>query len=358
MPNRVDLGSLSKKIALNALYFTGLQSVGKHWAQGMGSILMLHHVRDIEEKVFSPNAHLSISPDFLGSQLERMKRTGFDFVSLDVAAERLRDPRLHNAKQPFIAVTLDDGYRDNKENAVPIFQKLKIPYTVYVAPGLVEGKSYLWWEDLEDIIASREILYVDLEKGRTEIDVSTPQLKNQAFCDLQNYLFNDVDEKRQNVIIRDLAAVCGVDIEAHRAREVMTWQEISQLNEDPLCTIGAHTIHHPMLSRLSENEVRFEMVEGKRILEAELGEAPKHFAYPYGMEIAAGKREFELAKECGFLTGVTTRHGVLYEDHKDHMMALPRISLNGNFQAGRYLKTLMSGMPTLLQNKGKRLNVG
>ena len=67
------------------------------------------------------------------------------------------------------------------------------------------------------------------------------------------------------------------------------------------------------------------------------------------------RREVELAREAGFISAVTTRHGVLQPGHAAHLHALPRISINGNFQRVGYVRTLLSGLTTPLSNGGKRL---
>lgn len=355
--NLPDVGFM-RKVALNSIYYSGLNLLCQPWTRGVGSILMLHHVRKDPSEAFSPNAFLGVTPEFLDSLLASLAKTNIDLVDMDEAAERIKHSKSSRGKRPFIAVTLDDGYRDNKELAAPIFAKYNMPYTIYVAPGFVDGKADLWWDDLEHIIAARDTIHVDLEKGREEIDTSTVELKNQAYLHLMDHLSRVVDEKRQREIVRDLASQYKIDVAGYRDSQIMTWKEIAELNQDPLCTIGAHTISHPILARLSEKEAKFEMMESARIIEAELGERPKHFAYPYGMEMAAGPREFEIAKECGFASAVTTRHGVIHPEHCDHLTALPRVSLNGNFQSIHYVKTLLSGIPTLMQNRGKRINVG
>lgn len=346
-----------RKLIMNGVYFSGAHLLGRRWTGGLGSILMLHHVREDNRTAYSPNAHLSITPQFLDDMLGSLASDGLDFISLDEAIKRVGQPDAYHSKKPFIAVTLDDGYRDNLENAAPIFRKHNMPYTIYVAPGFVDGKADLWWEDLEHIIASRDTIFLDLEGGREEIDTSTPKLKNQAFAELLEYLTSAVDEQRQREIVKDLATQYSYDAAAHLRQQIMSWSEIAELNKDPLCTIGAHTIHHPMLARLPEEEARFEMMKSAKVIEAELGERPKHFAYPYGMPKAAGQREFRIAKECGFVSAVTTRYGVVHKEHKDHLTALPRVSVNGGYQSQRYIKTLISGIPALLQNRGRRLNV-
>ncbi len=123
-------------------------------------------------------------------------------------------------------------------------------------------------------------------------------------------------------------------------------------------TIGAHTVNHMMLTKVaSEDSVRAEMDMSRSVLEAALGTRPQHLAYPVGDPTSAGQREFRIASELGFKTAVTTRPGVLFKAHVDHLTALPRISVNGEYQKQRYAKVLMSGAGTALWNGFKRLNV-
>jgi peptidoglycan/xylan/chitin deacetylase (PgdA/CDA1 family) len=94
----------------------------------------------------------------------------------------------------------------------------------------------------------------------------------------------------------------------------------------------------------------------RSVLEAALGRKPAHLAYPVGDPTSAGPREFRIAAELGFKTAVTTRPGVLFKAHRDHLTALPRISVNGEFQQQRYLKVLMSGAATAMWNGFRRVN--
>ena len=87
------------------------------------------------------------------------------------------------------------------------------------------------------------------------------------------------------------------------------------------------------------------------------GVRPRHLAYPVGDRTAAGPREFRIADDLGFSTAVTTRPGVIFPRHANHLMALPRISLNGNFQKPRYAKVLISGAATALNNRFRQVNV-
>lgn len=347
------------RVMLEAIHAVGGSTLSNARLRGCGSILMLHRVvRDMPEG-FAPNRHLMVTARFLDELLSQLKHSIFEFTSMDEAAARMARAAAGGPRErPFLAVTLDDGYRDNRENAVPVFRKHGVPYCIYVAPGLVEGKATLWWEDVEHIIASRDLIHLDLPAGRTAVELASAKQKERAFEDIVGWLTGRLDEHEQRRQVSGLCWMYGIDAEAHRAASIMTWDEIRALSRDPLCTIGAHTIHHYAVARLSEKEARREIAESARLIEAETGRLPAHFAYPYGYPAAAGARDFALAREAGFTTAVTTRHGVCYPEHAEHLHALPRISLNGNFQRYRYVKTLVSGATTRLSNRGARLNIG
>src|SRR5258708_29292331 len=81
-----------------------------------------------------------------------------------------------------------------------------------------------------------------------------------------------------------------------------------------------------------------------------------HFAYPYGDRIAAGAREFAMAQAAGFKTAVTTRPGMIFRESAGHLTALPRVSLNGNYQDTRILPVLTSGAATAMWNGFRRID--
>jgi peptidoglycan/xylan/chitin deacetylase (PgdA/CDA1 family) len=137
--------------------------------------------------------------------------------------------------------------------------------------------------------------------------------------------------------------------------EIMSWDELRRIAADPLVTIGAHTIGHHFLAKLPLARARAEVEGGARALEVALGRKPRHFAYPYGFESAAGEREFRLLADVGFATAVTTRPGVLTAGHASATTAWPRISVNGHFQSRRYLEVFLSGVAYALYERTRGL---
>ena len=159
-----------------------------------------------------------------------------------------------------------------------------------------------------------------------------------------------------HAIVDDLCARYRIDLAPMADQLCMNWDEITELDGDPLVTIGAHTVNHAMLSKASDEAVRREIEEGRRILETRLGRPVQHLAYPYGGRDLAGSREFAVARELGFKTAVTTRPGVLFPGHAAHLTALPRISLNGEYEQERFVKVLLSGAATALFNAFRKVD--
>ena len=98
------------------------------------------------------------------------------------------------------------------------------------------------------------------------------------------------------------------------------------------------------------------MEMSRAVIEAALAVRPDHLSYPVGDSTAAGPREFCIAAALGFKTAVTTRPGVLFPEHRAHLTALPRISLNGEHQQLRFVRVLLSGAATAVSNGFRRVD--
>ena len=339
------------RAGLETLYFSGAHVALRPFFQGVGAILTLHHVRPQRRGAFQPNRLLEVTPDFLNSVIRRLKRSRLDIVSLDEMYRRLVQ---RDFKRRFVCITFDDGYRDLLQYAWPILKKNKVPFALYVPTGFPDRIGELWWVALERVIAKNDRigLYVD---GRDQrFDCATTEEKRGIYEQLYWWLRSRPTEDELREAIRDLSARYGVDLSALCDELCMTWEDIAELSRDPLVTIGAHTVNHPMLKKTSDRVARSEMEMSRAVIESAIGVRAEHFAYPVGDPTSAGTREFALAAELGFKTAVTTQPGVLFREHRHHLTALPRISLNGEYQQLRYLPVLMSGTATAMWNGFRR----
>ena len=342
------------RAGLEALYFSGAHYLLRPIFAGVGAIFMLHHVRPRREAEFQPNHHLEIEPEFLRAMLSHLRARGIDIVTMDEVHQRLAE---RNFSRRFACFTLDDGYRDNRDHALPALREFDAPCTVYAVSDFAEGTGRLWWVALEMAIARANAIEVEIGGAGTRFDTATPAAKQFAFDRLHDWLRSLPGE---HDVQREISALCrrhGVDESAICRELCMSWDELKLFADDPLVTIGAHTVNHPILTKLDDKAARAEMASSRDVIAAALGTRPAHLAYPVGDRTAAGPREFRIAEELGFKTAVTTRPGVVFRKHAEHLTALPRISLNGNFQSPRYAKVLISGAATGLWNGFRPLNV-
>jgi len=338
---------------LESLYFTGAHIALRPFVQGVGAILTLHHVRPQRPGRFQPNHLLEVTPRFLTRVVKHLRGSGVELVSLDEMHRRMTQGDFSSR---FVCLTFDDGYRDTLQWAYPILKEANAPFAVYVPTSFPDRLGELWWLVLEAVIERNDRVGLTIDGRDHKFDCRTVAEKRALFDELYWWLRSRPTEAELRGIVRNLAAFYQVDVAAFCDEYCMTWQELATLTSDPLVTIGAHTVNHPMLTKLPKEAVRSEMDLSRSVIEAALAVKPQHLSYPFGDRTASGAREFEIAAELGFKTAVTTRPGVLFREHNHCMTALPRISLNGDYQRLRYVQVLLSGTATAMWNGFRRLD--
>ena len=341
------------RAALEALYFSGAHALLRPFVGGIGAILTLHHVRPPRPDRFQPNRLLEVTPQFLEKVARRLRRSRLDLITLDELHRRLTEGY---SGRRFVCVTIDDGYRDTLNWAYPILKKYEIPFALYIPTSFPDRLGELWWLALEAVIARNDRIGLVIDGSDQRFDCRSVEEKRSLFAWLYVWLRSLDSEEELRRVVRDLSGRYHVDIAAFCDELCMSWDELALLARDPLVTIGAHTVNHIMLKKAPEKAARSEMEMSQAVIEASLGVKPQHLAYPIGDQTSAGPREFRIARELGFKTAVTTRPGVLFARHREHLTALPRISLNGEFQRMRYVRVLLSGAATAVWNGFRPVN--
>jgi peptidoglycan/xylan/chitin deacetylase (PgdA/CDA1 family) len=344
------------RAAFDTLHFSGLTTLTRKALRGRGSIFCLHHVcpGGGRQKGFFPNSKLEIEPEFLAAMIEHVRMRGYETVSLGQAVAQLQNPP--KSSKPFAVFTLDDGYKDNQIYAQPVFDAMNCPYTIFVSPRIAEGTCELWWRILEFAIAQNSRVSGKIEGDTFDLHCATETEKWASW----NFLLPKIEkleEHQQRKTIRELALAHNIDVDAYCREVAMDWNDLRKINQDSLCTLGAHTLNHHAVGKMSEADALHELKQSRAIISHELGEEVLFNAYPYGDEPNATARDFKLATEAGYKASLTTRKGIVVSGHGAHLQALPRVMVSGRYQAMRYVDAMMSGLPTLLLNKFQTVNV-
>lgn len=313
-------------------------------ARGSGVIFTLHHVRPETPSVAGPNRHLEITPEFLDLAIAQLKVLGYDFIALSDVPARLQSP----SARPFAAFTLDDGYRNNAEHALPVFARHGVPFTVFIAQGLAEHRQPLWWEIMGRLLRENDRISFDFGDGSETLDLRTSVKQLDTFFRFASYVWSR-DETDAVGRLCGLAERYGIDPLAITRELIMGPQELKDFAANPLVSLGAHTVTHRKLCRITAEETASEMRKSADWLADLTGTRPTAIAYPYGSRDAVGPREFRTARDLGFVIGLTTQPGMLTGADLARPTALPRVSLNGYYQQARYVRALASGIPFALK---------
>lgn len=283
----------------------------RHYGKGKkakGVVLMLHRVSKRIDGHLPNNEHLKISPEFLEKVIIKYKNAGFSFFSLDQLYEIIAGKG--SIDKQFVCITMDDGYLDNFENAYPIFKKHHIPFAIFIATDFPDKKAVLWWYVIEELILNTT--EIELSDG-SKYTCETFQDKWDTFRYIREKVLllnprNLVNE------LNELFSNYNLDWYAPIQTLSMNWEQVKALIQEPLCTIGGHTVSHVALNKLSLEELDNEITNGINIIQAHTDYKPVYFAYPYGSEKENGEREYNYIKNSNIKMAFISYGGFVYPD--------------------------------------------
>lgn len=233
-------------------------------------ILMLHHVSD-EDDILP----LTLSPALLEEVLREVK-AHHDVVDIE---QVVRDGRVVAPAALAVAVTFDDGYRDNYDRAFPILAKLGVPATIYLSVDHVEGRRQFWHRRLVRMIQRARGPVLDLRAGGGGCHaIRTPE-ERAATIKRLNAELKACDEIAREERLSAWQRLLGAPGAADDV--MLSWEMVDEMKRGGV-RFGSHTLSHAILARESRQRIRQEVHESKRILEEHLGSTVAGFAYPNG----------------------------------------------------------------------------
>ncbi len=287
----------------------------------LGVVLMLHRVAEYDKHRLKPNEDLKISPTFLQNAIDKYRKAGFAFLSLNEVYEVLTGNV--SIDKPFVSFTMDDGYMDNFTTAYPIFKRNNVPFCIFVATDFPDQRAILWWITIEDLILENDKIILSDD---TIYTCHTYQQKWDTFRLVREKILG-LDQKQLLPSLQALFSNYDIDWLAPVNEMAMQWENIAKLGREPLCTIGGHTMSHPAFTPLSLESIKAEIDGGIKKLNTVIDYDIHHFAYPYGSIKEDGQREYDYLKSFPFKTAFVSFGGAIKRNDQNALTHLPRFML-------------------------------
>lgn len=264
-----------------------------------GVVLAYHRVAEL---ALDPQM-LAVTPRNFDEHLQVI-RSRFRPVSLRAASKLLAGG---DSLDGIVVLTFDDGYADSLSQLAPLLERYEVSATVFLTSGYVGGGGEFWWDELEQILLGSPTLPrelgLTLRGGERRWDLGAaavaseeeraawadwtivisddPSPRHRVYRELE-CLLRRLRKEEQQRVLRALRSWAGTDGSARETHRILTCEEVAELAAHPLVEVGAHTISHPVLARLTPAEQWLEIDGSKTELERIAGTAVTSFSYPFG----------------------------------------------------------------------------
>ncbi|MAF08438.1 MAG: hypothetical protein CL389_11375 [Acidiferrobacteraceae bacterium] len=283
---------------------SGPDPLAQDLANRCGLALLYHGTFSSPPELLGDALH-NISPQDLFRQLETLSRS-FHFVSVDeyCAAGDLRG---------LATITADDGYQCVVDEAFSVFEALQIPLAIFVNRSFMEGKPF-WRDKVRSIMQRRRV-------GEFEA-----RFAEQFQRDPEQPFYRYTKDPRNNSIRVDEMLDAFLEDEPLIDACRQYYMQVSQsLKAHPLISYGSHSVHHYVLSSLSDDEQWREIDENRRFLETFPGvNRTAVFSIPFGGDRDYNDATIRLAADAGHSAMLLSR-GVVQRKDRIHDSLLPMV---------------------------------
>jgi peptidoglycan/xylan/chitin deacetylase (PgdA/CDA1 family) len=296
-------------------------------------ILLYHRIADPPHDPWG----LAVRPEHFADQLQIIKSTRIP-LSMGEFVEALNTRRLPRGA---IAVTFDDGYRDNLTAAKPLLESFKIPATIFLVTGSLGAGREFWWDELSRLVFGRKHPVkgtIELAGQTMSVEITLADGETRKFRNWRAW--NAPQTSRQTLYLKLWQHISAQHHDARRAtmqqlRDMleedrgardgapMSKQDVSSLLLGSGIEIGAHSVTHPRLTAIPPDQRRQEIDKSKAACELLAGKPVDGFTYPYG---ALDQTTKALVMDSGFKWACSANHEPVDLDQAD-IFALPRIQM-------------------------------
>jgi peptidoglycan/xylan/chitin deacetylase (PgdA/CDA1 family) len=275
---------------LTRLGFLGAYAFLRSKYTGSQVAIIFYHKVSARKDCWSVEA---LDPDIFEGQIRYLCRN-YRILSLRELLASLNVGEL--PKKKAVAITFDDGYKDNYLHAYPILRKYHVPATIFLASGSIGGRDLFWWDKVGYAVwhaGVRQIQLAELGNYQLESDIDR---RHAALAILER--LKGLPDWRKNLLIRELINRAEADIPDGLGEQlILSWEEVIEMSRNGI-DFGAHTVTHPILLNLPTELARWEIAQSKKDVETRIGKRVHFFAYPDGQFNA---QIADMVREVGFI---------------------------------------------------------
>lgn len=302
-----------KNILANCLTATGvIPAVSRFRALrgGQLTVLAYHRVWDVADETRFPFdvELISASVADFGWQMDYVRRN-FDTITCQMAAQ-IVNGEAEAPPRPLV-ITFDDGFEDNYQNAFPVLSALEIPATIFLSTGYIGGERTFWYDELAHLLLGAPECRLNLHGLNRTVQLTADPLQRRAALNLLLKELKVIGDERRLDILRQIQELLGTEslLAPSPLSRPMSWDQIREMAAKGI-EFGSHTVSHPILANLNDQQLRFELQESKREIERQLGKPCEAISYPVGGSSAFDKRVTRLVKEAGYRIGFSYISGI------------------------------------------------
>lgn len=297
---------------------------------------------------------LAVSPENFEQQLKVLKK--YQVLTAAQLAEHLSEGSL---KTNMVCITFDDGYQDNYWNAAPLLKKYAFPATIFIPTAYIGLQKQFWWDELQFILLGPhslpEKLSLQIREKLVRFNLSDDSKYDKGkWMDLSCWKWYEPPQDKRTelylllwkhlrplpseeiiALIDKVKSWASVDVASSHLDHPVTMELLTNLSNDPLWSIGIHTVSHPALAFHSKEMQYNEIAGNKKALEQVAKRDVSLIAYPYGVY---NKETIEVCKELKLKAGFTTSGSAIFKT--DNAFELGRMHVQ-NWNGREFEKKLV-----------------
>lgn len=305
--------------------------------KGKVTILMYHRVLN-ERQTSNVQPGMYVTSHVFEEHIKFLN-SHFNVISFHKLLQKLKNATIqYNTR--YCIITFDDGWRDNFINAYPVLKKYNIPATIFLPTSYIDTTNWFWPEKVSFLLSNIELVGLSEQTRRElhslmeEYDIlpvwsqgirlllPTPCSPPPAILDAIIESLKTRSEYQIESIIGRLQGILGIDFPQQRL--MLSWQEIDEMSKHRI-SFGSHTCNHLILTRLSRQEINYEIAESRDKLVTHRINFIPILAYPNGNY---NELVVEEAKKAGYEGAVTTEFGL--NDENTNPYKFSRISIHND----------------------------